>query len=131
MSFKEMTSKVMASINRAINFPAVLVMKALSAIGITGAITRAATKDIRKDRLMRASLILVSLELGFMSVALILVSLGFSRVNTVMEATAIVLRLLVIALTAGSILFFRYNKVVRKHRESDIKRCIARSRKAG
>lgn len=131
MSFKEMTSKVMVSINRAINFPVVLVMKALSAIGITRAITRAATKDIRKDRLMRASMILVSLELGFMSVALILVSLGLSRVNTVMEATAIVLRLLVIALTAGSILFFRYNKVVRKHRESDIKRCIARSRKAG
>ncbi|MBD9415901.1 hypothetical protein IB234_15165 [Pseudomonas sp. PDM16] len=126
---KKMASRVAASANRITNFPVLLVMKALSASGITRAITRLATKAIRTDRLMRASVLLVSVELVFFGIVLFLMALGFSRINGSLELAAHALRMLLLFLTAGSVLLFRYTKVKRRHSHGDALRALARDRR--
>lgn len=125
--FRTIATKAMKSIDRITNAPVALVMKMLSVMGITRAIMRAAMKAIRKDRLMRASMILVSLEFGFLIIVLILMSRGFSHAKTGLEATAVALRMLLIALTAASLVLFKHSKVMRKHRHGSHIRRLARS----
>ncbi len=126
---QSIVSKAVISANRIIAFPVLLVMRAFSAIGITSAITRAAATAIRRDRLILASITLVSLELCFLFIVMILTSLGLSSAKTGMDVMIIAMRMVLIALAAASMIFFRYTKVDLKHRESAEKRSIARSRR--
>lgn len=128
---RAIAARATSSIERIANLPGVLVTKALSATGITRAITRAAAKAIRKDRLMRASIILVSLEVGFLVITLVLMSLALARVKSKLELANVVLRVVLIALVAGSTLHLRYNKVVRRHRLGAERRAVARIRRRG
>lgn len=126
---QSIVSKAVISANRIIAFPVLLVMRAFSAIGITSAITKAAATAIRRDRLILASITLVSLELCFLFIVMILTSLGLSSAKTGMDVMIIAMRMVLIALAAASMIFFRYTKVDLKHRESAEKRSIARSRR--
>lgn len=126
---QSIVSKAAISANRIIAFPVLLVMRAFSAIGITSAITRAAATAIRRDRLILASITLVSLELCFLFIVMILTSLGLSSAKTGMDVMIIAMRMVLIALAAASMIFFRYTKVDLRHRESAEKRSIARSRR--
>ena len=126
---QSIVSKAVISANRIIAFPVLLVMRAFSAIGITSAITRAAATAIRRDRLILASITLVSLELCFLFIVMILTSLGLSSAKTGMDVMIIAVRMVLIALAAASMIFFRYTKVDLKHRESAEKRSIARPRR--
>ena len=126
---QSIVSKAVISANRIIAFPVLLVMRAFSAIGITSAITRAAATAIRRDRLILASITLVSLELCFLFIVMILTSLGLSSAKTGMDVMIIAMRMVLIALAAASMIFFRYTKVDLRHRESAEKRSIARYRR--
>lgn len=108
-------AKAARSIDRITNAPVVLVMKVLSVTGITRAMTRAAAKAIRRERLMRASIILMSPLLVFFMVFVILGLAGAWKASTTGDAVIQVLRSLVLLLTALSTLFFKSRKVRRQH----------------
>lgn len=111
-----MAKRAAASIDRITNFPFVLITRALSATGITKATTRAAAKAIRKDRVIRASIILMSPLLTFFGIFVVLGAMAACKAGTSGDAVIQALRSVVLLLTALSIWGFKAIKMARKHR---------------
>lgn len=108
-------AKAKRSIDRITNAPIWLVMKVLSVTGITKAMTRAAAKAIRRERLMRASIIVMSPLLVLFMVFVILGLAGAWKAVNPWDSVIQVLRSLVLLLTALSALYFKARKVRRQH----------------
>lgn len=126
-----MAKRAMAFIDRITNFPILLVMKVLAVTGTTRMMTRAATRAIRRERLMRASIILMSPLLVVFLSLLILGLAGAWKASTTGDAVIQTLRSVVLLLTALSTLFFKFSKVRRTHHRGVAVRDRIRSRRSG
>lgn len=126
-----MAKRAMAFIDRITNFPILLVIKVLSVTGTIRVMTRAATRAIRRERLMRASIILMSPLLVVFLSLLILGLAGAWKVSTTGDAVIQTLRSVVLLLTALSTLFFKFSKVRRTHHRGVAVRDRIRSRRSG
>lgn len=104
---RTIATKAMRSIDRITNVPVALVMKVLSMMGITKAIKANMAKAIRRDRLMRASITLLS-----PSLVLLLVAIVFVASRGGLEAY---LRALVVLLYAATSVYFKFRQVQRRH----------------
>lgn len=126
-----MAKRAMAFIDRITNFPILLVIKVLSVTGTIRVMTRAATRAIRRERLMRASIILMSPLLVVFLSLLILGLAGAWKASTTGDAVIQTLRSVVLLLTALSTLFFKFSKVRRTHHRGVAVRDRIRSRRSG
>jgi hypothetical protein len=126
-----MTRGAMRLIDRITNAPVVLVIKTLSATGATKAMTRGATRAIRRERLMRSSIILMSPLLVVLLSLVILGLVGAWKASTTGDAVIQALRSVVLLLTALSTLFFKFSKVRRTHHHGVAVRDRIRSRRSG
>ena len=126
-----MTRGAMRLIDRITNAPVVLIMKTLSATGATKAMTRGATRAIRRERLMRSSIILMSPLLVVLLSLVILGLVGAWKSSTTGDAVIQALRSAVLLLTALSTLFFKFSKVRRTHHRGVAVRDRIRSRRSG
>lgn len=131
MRLTAMTRGAMRLIDRITNAPVVLIMKTLSATGATKAMTRGATRAIRRERLMRSSIILMSPLLVVLLSLVILGLVGAWRASTTGDAVIQALRSVVLLLTALSTLFFKFSKVRRTHHRGVAVRDRIRSRRSG
>lgn len=131
MRLAAMAKRAMVSIDRITNFPIVLVMKVLSATGITRVMTRAAAKAIRRERFMRVSIILMSPLLVVFMALVVLGLVAAWKTSIPGDAVIQVLRSLVLLLTGLSTLFFKFSKVRRTHRHGVLVRERFRARRTG
>ncbi|WPN50916.1 hypothetical protein QMK52_18665 [Pseudomonas sp. P9_2] len=106
-------------------------MKTLSATGIIRAMTRAATKAVRNDQVVRASVILMSPLLVFFLILALFMLVAAWKASTTGDAVIQTLRSVVLLLMALSTLFFKVSKVRRTHHRGVAVRDRIRSRRSG